>query len=436
MNPKKSVIRCPECGSKKTKYIDDQVFSCLSCSASFYVETNQTTVNHKHTYNATPKPAPVSSQAKKTILVCLGVFALLFLFFIFMIKPGDNPEHGLGPITNDKAKYTFDVADSKAFIDQSKNPKLFITGSIQSSDYQNNKYKNQNYWAVYDVVKGAYEQIAPVDNNANGSIGINRLKSYKLDDGNIYTIAGETMLFKYDLITKSMQLLNSEIIGNVKELQSGIASIVKTSHNFSAFEIRSNSDKRVTYYPISKLYNTDNFDYTIKNHSYPNDKPTVFFYPTANQPSFLVRYTANYSVGYPFCFNPSIDSEFDENENFKSASFSNYWVTASRLIDMQALNTSNKVYDMTLLDFRDGIVAVAVKTSNVATEKLMIQWQDYDGKLLWSSPSDVTYLYDYSGTISKEHGLLVGSDDKYYFYDNQGTLVKELELEELSFDLD
>ena len=91
---------------------------------------------------------------------------------------------------------------------------------------------------------------------------------------------------------------------------------------------------------------------------------------------------------------------------------------------------------MTVLDFRDGIVALGIKTNNVPSEKFKIQWQDYDGKLLWSSPSEVSHLYDLSGVISKDNGLLFGNRNDYFLYNSEGKLVKKIELEELSFELD
>ena len=51
------------------------------------------------------------------------------------------------------------------------------------------------------------------------------------------------------------------------------------------------------------------------------------------------------------------------------------------MIDMEVLNTDSKVYHMKVLDYRDGIVALGVKTRNVSSE-YKIQWQDYNGKLL------------------------------------------------------
>lgn len=312
-----------------------------------------------------------------------------------------------------------------------------MTGSIKSSDYNNNKYKDKVFWAVYDAVKGTYDQIEPLEVTSTTAANYwHRTECFKFDDGNIYIIVASNLLYKYDAVTKSMNFLNNEVIANVKEMQSGIANIDDATHKYSAFEIKSNSGKEVMYYPISKVYYADNFRQTVEPRSYPNEKPTTFFFQTYNQPSYLVRYNAMYSMGYPFCFDPHIQSAFDDDENFVKASFSSYWVAASHLIDMEVLNTDNKVYDMTVLDFRDGIVALGVKTTNVSSENFKIQWQDYNGKLLWSAPSEVSHLYDFAGAVSKTNGLVFGSRDEYYLYNNQGKLVKKLELDELSFNLD
>lgn len=433
-------IQCPNCGSKKVKYLDDNMFECLNCQTSFYVDTNQTSVNHKHTYANRPTAAPITFNPKRALWIFLGIIVFVFALLIpvLFFTTNNNSSSGFTTSETTKAKdYTFNISSSAAFTDQSKNLKIFMTGSIRSSDYNNNKYKDKVFWAVYDAVKGAYDQIEPLEVTSTTAANYwHSTECFKFDDGNIYIIVGNNLLYKYDAVTKSMQFLNSDVIANVKEMQSGIANIDDATHKYSAFKLKSNSGKEITYYPISKVYYTDNFRQTVEPRSYPNEKPTTFFFQTNNQPSYLVRYNAMYSMGYPFCFDPHIESVFDEDENFIRASFSNYWVSASHLIDMEVLNTDNKVYDMTVLDFRDGIVALGVKTTNVSSEKFKIQWQDYNGKLLWSAPAEVSHLYDFSGAISKTNGLVFGSREDYFVYNNQGKLVKKLVLDELSFDLD
>lgn len=433
-------IQCPNCGSKKVKYLDDSMFECINCQTSFYVDSNQTAVNHKHTYNNTTTAKPINLKSRRALIVFLGLLVLGFLLLIpVLFLTTNNKSSGSGFSTSESSAekdYNFNVSSSAAFTDQSKNLKIFVIGTIQSSNYNDNKYKDKLYWAVYDAVKGTYDQITPLESSNSVTNNFNRAECFKFDDGNIYTIVGNTMLYKYDAVTKSMYFLNNDIISSVKEMQSGISNIDDATHAYSAFKLKSNSDKEIMYYPISKVYYADNFRQTVVPQSYPNEKPTTFFFQTNNQPSYLVKYNAMYSMGYPFCFDPHIESVFDENENFKSAEFSNYWVAASHLINMEVLNTDNKVYDMTLLDFRDGIVAVGIKTNNISTEKFKIQWQDYNGKLLWSSPSEVSHLYDFSGAISKSNGLLFGNDEDYNLYNNQGKFIKKLDLDELSFDLD
>lgn len=433
-------IQCPNCGSEKVKYLDDNMFECLNCQTSFYVDTNETSVNHTHTYTNRPTAAPITFNPKRALWIFLGIIVFVFALLIPVLFFTTNNNSSSGFTTSEAAKakdYTFNISSSAAFTDQSKNLKIFMTGSIRSSDYNNNKYKDKLFWAVYDAVKGAYDQIEPLEVTSTTAANYwHRTECFKFDDGNIYIIVGNNLLYKYDAVTKSMQFLNNDIIANVKEMQSGIANIDDATHKYSAFKLKSNSGKEVTYYPISKVYYADNFRQTVEPRSYPNEKPTTFFFQTNNQPSYLVRYNAMYSMGYPFCFDPHIESVFDEDENFIRASFSNYWVSASHLIDMEVLNTDNKVYDMTVLDFRDGIVALGVKTTNVSSEKFKIQWQDYNGKLLWSAPAEVSHLYDFSGAISKTNGLVFGSREDYFVYNNQGKLVKKLVLDELSFDLD
>lgn len=85
------------------------------------------------------------------------------------------------------------------------------------------------------------------------------------------------------MASKNVSNLENEIISNVKELQSGF-SYVGQIYDFHAFLIRSNTGKEVNYYPISKVYNKDNFRYTLEKYNYPNDKPTVFLRVQINHP--------------------------------------------------------------------------------------------------------------------------------------------------------
>ncbi len=250
-------------------------------------------------------------------------------------------------------------------------------------------------------------------------------------------LIGKNMLYKYDATTKTIRYLNDEILTNTEGLESGIALIEDTRNAYAAFEIISNNDKKIMYFPGSKVSISDFFSYRLKDHSYPGDKPTVFFFPTYNSPpSYLVHYTAMYSAGYPICFNPHINSKFDKDKNFISTDFDSYWLKSSRMKYMEVLNTDHNVYRMTMLDYRDGVVAIGVKTSNTSTEKFKIQWLDYDGKIQWSANAEDSYLYAFSGIINKDHGLLYGNDNKYFLYSNTGTLLKKLELDKLSFDLE
>jgi hypothetical protein len=105
------------------------------------------------------------------------------------------------------------------------------------------------------------------------------------------------------------------------------------------------------------------------------------------------------------------------------------------MIDMEVLNTDSKVYQMKLLDYYDGIVAVGVKTRNISSDKYKIQWQDYNGKLLWSVTGENSYLFEFSGVVSKSMGLLFGNDANYFLYSTSGELLKKLKLEELPFNL-
>ena len=440
MNNNKTVVHCPECGSKKVKYLDDNMFQCTNCDTTFYVETNQTTVKHKHTYNNNQQ-APVTPIKASKILLIVGLviaaFSFIFIIPLLFSSKNDN-DYGFDAKENTKAGgYTFDVMGSVPFIDASKSLKVFVFGKPNASSYENKKYDNTVFWAVYDPLKNSFDQINQLKiDHASNSIAFGG-SCFRFDDGNVYFIYGGQNLFKYNVTTKEVQSLNEEIVANVKELKSGIKKIERSSHKFSAFDIVSNTNKEVAYFPISKITNTDNFDVTRQKQSYPNDKPATFFFQTDSEPSFLVKYNATYSMGYPFCFDPNIGVSFDDDENFVSASFSSYWVTASRLIDMKVLNTENKVYDMTVLDFRDDIVALGVKTNNGENDKFHLQWLDYNGNLLWSAPLDATGLYDLSGAISKEKGVLFSPCcEDYLYYNNKGKLVKSFKLEEIPFNLD
>jgi len=432
-------IACPHCNSRKVRYLDANMFKCLSCETSFYVNTNQTTINHKHTYT-NYKNNPFSKLTSKRALYFITGFVVLALtlFIIVPFLTGKN-SYSSGQRISENVQikdYIFNVESSAAFIDQSKNLKIFIIGTVRPTNHNNNKFKDKIYWAVYDAVKGTYEQIEPLDITNTKEISFNGIECFRFDDGNIYTVVGKTMLYRYDTAAKNIRYLNDEIITDVDGLQSGIASIDDTSNAYAAFEIKTNSGKRIMYFPASKVYSNNHFTYSLKDHSYPNDKPTVFFFQTRNEPSYLVKYNALYSMGYPICFNPHILTVFDENENFKSASFDNHWVKSSRMIDMEVLNTDSKLYQLKVLDYRDGIVALGVKTRNVSSEKYKIQWLDYNGNLLWSVTGQDSFLYDFSGVVNKNIGLLYGNGEHYFLYSNGGKLLKKLELDELSFDLD
>lgn len=442
MNQNKTVIQCPECGSKKTKYIDDDVFECLNCQTSFLVETNQTTVKHKHTYTNSSSTTSFNSPVikPKTALIFVGLALGFLALFMFPLLFKSSNKVAPSFTTEEKVKaggYTFNVFSSVPFTDNSGSLKVFILGQPDAENYENKKYENTVFWAIYDPLKNSYDQISQLKDERTSSVASHGGECFRFDDGNIYFVFATTKLYKYDVSTKNIEFLNNEIAANVKELKSGITEIRRASHKFSAFTIQSNTNKAVTYYPVSKFSTNKNFDVTNKKQSYPNDQPKTFFFQSDSAPSYLVRFTAMYSVGYPFSFDPSINVKFDEDENFVEGHFSDYWTTASRLLDMKVLNTEDKLYDMTILDYRDGIVAMGVRTSNISNDRFILQWVDYDGKLLWSTPTEITGLYDLSGALNKDKGILFSPCcDDYVYYDNKGKLIKSFKLDEIPFNLD
>ncbi len=433
MNPKIKIIKCPQCGSTRVKRYEDEHYECLNCQTAFYIETQQTTINHKHTYN---KPPVAPGNKKLMPLLVLGIIAFLSILILPQLFSKKN--HMASEEKTVTKAFSFNDPVAVSFVDTGKNMKLFMIGKIRANNSDNDRYKNKVYWAVYDVAKGTMDQLNPllINNQEVITDGFPRFEHFKFDDGNIYTIYNGLHILKYDVMNKTVNYLNNEIVAGVKELQSGIAEVDDATHKTSAFEIKSNSGKEIFYYPISKLVVLDNFNFTSQKQTYPGNSVTTFFMTTRNQPRYLVKYRADYSKGYPFVFDPYIESTFDDNENFVRADFGSYWAAASHLIDYEVLNTDRKVYKTALIDYRDNVIAVGMKSSMQDDEVYTLQMQDYNGNILWSAKTDDTYMQEFKGSVTKEWGVVYeGCCRGFKYYDAKGSYVKEIKTDEISFEI-
>lgn len=113
-------IQCPSCGAKKVKYLDDNMFECETCHTSFYVETHQTSVNHKHTYTNASTKTPLDFKSKRPLLIVVGIIFLglsLLVPFLFLINKSKPSENFNDSENTAERKYTFNVNSSAAFTD-------------------------------------------------------------------------------------------------------------------------------------------------------------------------------------------------------------------------------------------------------------------------------------------------------------------------------
>lgn len=156
-------IHCPQCASQKVKYLDDNVFECTNCKSSFFIETNETIVKHKHTYKNEPFVKTNYEQKRKLIYLISGIiiFALIFFIPTFLQKKSTNNNVNATTEEVTLGGYSFERQVSHAFIDETNSLKIFIIGTVEAINYNDEKYKNNVFWAVYDVLKGSFDQVTP-----------------------------------------------------------------------------------------------------------------------------------------------------------------------------------------------------------------------------------------------------------------------------------
>lgn len=443
MNNNKNInvktLQCPKCGSAKVKHLNDDMFVCSNCETSFIVETNETTINHKHTYKNQAFDNENKTSKRKLVYILLGFILFVFILVIptFLQKNERNSLFNFTTQKENKNAYKFIRSGSYAFVDKSNSLKVFIIGAVSAVNQDDEKFEDNVFWAVYDVLKGNFDQMNPLILDGHETMENFMISVHRFEDGNIYVNYKNKQILKYDAVTKNLSNLNNEITANVKELQSGIDRISESSLFFSGLNITSKTGKEVTYFPISKMYPIENFRNTSEKVIYPNEKPTVFFASTKSNPSFLVKYNAMHSMGYPFYFNPKIEVTFDDNDHFLSADFDDFWKSYDRLIDFEVLNTDNKVYSMKIIDCHDNYVALGVKTSNNASQPYILQLQDYQGKLLWATNTNETKLEHRGGVLIIQNGVLTSlCCGNYQYYNMKGEFIKNIQLNAVTFNLD
>lgn len=96
------------------------MFECETCHTSFYVETHQTSVNHKHTYTNASTKTPLDFKSKRPLLIVVGIIFLglsLLVPFLFLINKSKPSENFNDSENTAERKYTFNVNSSAAFTD-------------------------------------------------------------------------------------------------------------------------------------------------------------------------------------------------------------------------------------------------------------------------------------------------------------------------------
>lgn len=432
MSKKIKAIKCPQCGSTKQKAIDEEHFQCLNCGTEYIIDSEDININHNYNYNNAPTP-PVNTKALGYILgAVIGVPLLIFLITSLF----STADKTIKDVVVSK-KYTWENATkSKVFADKNGNLKMFFAGDIDyiSGNGRDADVLGKLYWGVYDVASGKMDQINQFpDIQTQGFFSGLDFEMEKFDDGNIYYIVKESKVFVYNTQLNSFTNITADLEKNIPQLRAGIGTI-EFENYLHALLITSNTGKKITYFPSTKIHLQDFKVYDEPTTDFKEGTLQTCYIESSSNPGYVIKYEALRKAGYPTYTRPTFNVSFNANDEPIKVSSHNL-DHHSFIKSYKILNTENRQYKLQVLDYNQNTVLTAFKNSIQEGEKYHFQLLDGDGNIKWSYKSDFIHVYEESSYLSPKNEAVVDVYRRFLWFDTNGKLKKDLKIEDITFDI-
>lgn len=263
MAKKIKAIKCPQCQSVKKEKLSEDLFLCNNCGTEYFLDNDDVNVHINH-HNA-PQPESFFIKNKSGVIFAL-VFFVLIIFLLPLLNSSTqqstshtittSKSHSKAPSTIQNIRAMFSAPQTTV-----ENPIVFLV----ISERDNNTKEETFFVRFYDLLdERAFPRI-PLSHTDGKYARIKTFasgKTYLLfrDDENIYEV---------DFARQEFKTVSDQVLGEVPEFSSGVASVDFTSEDYG-FKIFTNNGQEFFYFPeINQLYKSGRevFDAATKNNA-------------------------------------------------------------------------------------------------------------------------------------------------------------------------
>ena len=414
-------IKCPQCGSTRATKISEDHYRCDSCSAEFFLDSDDITIHHK----VETKPAP-NTFLRRLLLIILAPAAFFSLIAIGLIIWGSSREV-TSRERDGEEHMSYACERLIAFSSTAGRPIVVLCGAARRDDSSGDWDHAKGFMYFFDGE--TYEIIKKLElPDVTGSVSVTDARQF--EDGTFYVILNKKRLFVIDRSTLDVKEIHGEDY-KLPELSEGFGKLALYFHEYGdALEVETNLGKKFVYYPIANKLYTDQSIFKAYEDKLPAPKlRTRFTFSEQMMGSDykdeqiqLVRYQTLEQLGYPRR-TPHFGWENDRHSYYPKKIFvSQYFLEESRLQSYEDFTPGAYYFSPTVLYESDDQILISFKPTAAADAKKMLRCLDAQtGQVLWSCSEGLDGLdfclgvARFSGgyvLVDYSHSWLISSEGK------------------------
>ena len=414
-------LKCPQCGSTRATKISEDHYRCDSCSAEFFLDSDDITIHHK----VETKPAP-NTFLRRLLLIILAPAAFFSLIAIGLIVWGSSREE-TSRERDGEEHMSYACERLMAFSSTAGRPIVVLCGAARRDDSSGDWDHAKGIMYFFDGE--TYEIIKKLElPDVTGRVSVTDARQF--EDGTYHVVLNEKRLFAIDRSTLDVKEIHGEDY-KLPELSEGFGKVALYFHEYGdALEIETNLGKKFVYYPIANKLYTDQSIFKAYEDKLPAPKlRTRFTFSEQMMGSDykdeqiqLVRYQTLEQLGYPRR-TPHFGWENDRHSYYPKKIFvSQYFVEESRLQSYEDFTPGAYYFSPTVLYESADQILISFKPTAAADAKKMLRCLDAQtGQVLWSCSEGLDGLdfclgvARFSGgyvLVDYSHSWLISSEGK------------------------
>lgn len=424
-------IKCPQCGSTKQEKIDAEHFRCKSCGSEYILDSDDININHHYNYGPSQTTTEISTRKLAAII---GFIVLVISLLLGMGICNDSSTTTTSSFLESNRYRFYNQTNGFLFNDAGK-PKLLHFGLLNGGhSNQDDAILNQVHFGVYDFKSKKYENLIAINGLLNDKKKENvSVQFQQFDDGMIYIIYRNTKVFVYNPKLQKLTDITPDIQVQITTMNTGIGQ-VNFNFKYYALDLISNTGKKATYFPSSKLILSEGYDSSFLSSIRSNDSLKVGYTTSDSRPGFLIQYRQYYKTGYPVYKHPEFKVELNEKDHASKVVFDTYEDRSALIQSTKMFHPEAVKFNLNLIGHNDRYVAYLYKLSVNEGERFHIQMMDHEGNILWNTDTGLENVA-LNGRLLTENGTIVLFVGVHYYLFKDGKQIDKVNHDEMNFDL-